>query len=90
MTKKFPSRTQGRFRHKKRFFSTFVQVEKVRHKHTLARNHFSRMTTMAKYFAKGSNNIKMSKINGKPPKNGGGLVAVEVKTLVQNVENDGG
>ncbi len=48
------------------------------------------MTTMAKYFAKGSNNIKMSKINGKPPKNGGGLVAVEVKTLVQNVENDGG
>ncbi len=74
----------------KKVFSTFVQVEKVRHKHTLARNHFSRMTTMAKYFAKGSNNIKMSKINGKPLKNGGGLVAVEVKTLVQNVENDGG
>ena len=26
-------------------------VEKIRHKHTLARNHFSKLSTMAKYFA---------------------------------------
>ncbi len=25
-------------------------IEKVRYKHTLAKNHFSKMTTMAKYF----------------------------------------
>lgn len=31
-------------------------VQKIRHKHTLARNHFSKMSTMAKYFSDNNGN----------------------------------